>query len=637
MPGLCGIISRTEDLQRSLKVFRRVHAINGVQFSEAFYESDEALIANFMLDWLEGSRVQPGRITGSRSALMLEGEIYNSSELSRKRSSADSAICHTLLKMYLDSGPDFVKQLDGEFNIVIYEADSRKLTILTDHIASYPLYFYEHSNGFLFGSEKKALLAIAHEGRDVDPVGLLQLVMHQHNLQDRTYMKGIKRLRPASKLTVEGGRVTVSTYDEIVLDQQNRVNANDLLEEWRDKLEVATAKRIRNKNRLLFSLSAGLDSRAVACAIDRNSRPILARTAGIADSYEVRYAKEIAARLGFGHFIENPADHMYSDGVHKIVWRTEGEIQFRHAVSIFTHSVMKSYGDHFIGGWLGDVSSGAHLRPFIFLPINRGDFVDTVFERYLLHKEAELRSIFNPEFLAEHLPAVKEAFHESFDPYKDVSNPRAYELWDLYNRQTRMIISSMPVDSHLFGKVRPFFDRSYLKFAMSIPLRFRVGQSLYKSMIYRMGPEIRSVPNANTNTRLRAMPIANFADFLWSSTMLVTGKAIKRVRPEFKRPIELKSPLNLASITRNDYGLHQIVLDFVNSSNFDSHIFDRAGILHALKRHYNGQADLSVLICILVTFSVALPYFVYEKVERCPAEAEPLGNLGVRQPSADRV
>ena len=319
MPGLCGVVSRTEDLQRAMQLFRRVHAIAGVQFSETSYLADACLIANFGLGCLEGARVQPGRIAGSRSALMLEGEIYNSSELSRKSSSDESAICRTLLKMYLDNGPDFVKDLDGEFNIVIYEADSGKLTILNDHIASYPLYFCERSDGFLFGSEKKALLTVAHEGRDIDPVGLLQLFMHQHNLQDRTFMKGIKRLPPASKLTFKDGRVLVSTFNEIALDVQDTANANDLLEEWRDKLEVATAKRIRNKDRLLFSLSAGLDSRAVACSIDRNSRPIWARTAGKADSYEVRYAKEIAERLGFGHIIENPSDHVYSDAVHKVV------------------------------------------------------------------------------------------------------------------------------------------------------------------------------------------------------------------------------------------------------------------------------------------------------------------------------
>ena len=37
-----------------------------------------------------------------------------------------------------------------------------------------------------------------------------------------------------------------------------------------------------------------------------------------------------------------------------------------------------------------------------------------------------------------------------------------HQVWDLYHRQTRMTVAAAPVDSHVFQRVSPFFDRQYL-------------------------------------------------------------------------------------------------------------------------------------------------------------------------------
>jgi hypothetical protein len=64
----------------------------------------------------------------------------------------------------------------------------------------------------------------------------------------------------------------------------------------------------------------------------------------------------------------------------------------------------------------------------------------------------------------------------------------------------------------------------------------------------------------------------------------------------------------------------------VGSSSFDENIFNRGGIVDMLQRHYSRQADHSVLLGILATWSVALTYFVYDKVDSCPVAAEPYAN-----------
>ena len=624
MPGLCGIVSDARDARLYIDVFRRVHALSGIELFETSHVSDGCALANFSPLRPQSSYAQPGRVKGSNAILMLEGEIYNYRSLSsRAEHSAHQTLCDTLLGLYLDEGPDFVERLDGEFNIVIFEAASKKVTILNDHLGSNPMYYWRRPSGFLFGSEKKALLAADDGRRDIDPIGLLQPFVHQHNIEDRTFIDGLKRLPPSTRLTFADGRVETCSYAGLAYEEDPPTRASEAIEKWQYLLAAATRKRLLDKDRLIFSLSAGLDSRAIACLIDRDKRPIHARTWGGPESDEVRYATEIARRLNFLHVIENPSDYVLSDGIAKIVWRTEGEIDFLHGLSLYNHKRMKEDGDHVIGGWLGDISSGGHIRPFMLLPMQRQRLVERIFEWYSASGVGLVKSVFASQFLDTYLPIVKESFIRSYDRFLDAPNPTAHELWDLRNRQTRQTVSSMPVDSHLFAKVRPFFDRAYLKLVMSLPVRLRIGQTLYKSIIYNTGSEIRSIPNANTGVRLYRTPMSNSVGYAQAAAAGVTRKVLRRLNARLGRQGAHKTQNDLAFQVRRDERIAQMIREFIESDSFDESIFNKNGILRMLDQHYTGAVDRSVPICILATWAIVLPLFVYGNVESCPSDAEP--------------
>jgi hypothetical protein len=322
--------------------------------------------------------------------------------------------------------------------------------------------------------------------------------------------------------------------------------------------------------------------------------------------------------------IENPEDYVLSSGIRKIVWRTEGEVDFLHALSLFTHKRMKKVGDHVIGGWLGDISSGAHIRPFMLLPMNRRNFLEKIFYWYKRFDDRILARIFAQEFLSTYLPPVKDAFLDSYGRFANVPNPTAHELWDLRNRQTRQTISSMPVDSHLFSKVRPFFDRSYLEHLLSMPIRWRIGQTLYKTLIFEAGPEIRDVPNSNTKVRLYGSPMLNFGGYMRSMFGGATRKIAKHVRSKSRATNLHCQAGSLASLVIGDQGIGGLVTEFVNSDQCDDSVFNRNGILGLLDEHYAGIANHAELICLIATWSAALEYFIYETEDTCPPSAEPI-------------
>lgn len=275
-----------------------------------------------------------------------------------------------------------------------------------------------------------------------------------------------------------------------------------------------------------------------------------------------------------------------------------------------------------MGGWLGDISSGGHLRPFMFRPSRRDAFVQTVYRWYARYRYEDLSNVFNRNFLDANLAQVGEAFVDSYRPYSGVSNPRAHELWDLYNRQARMTVSSMPTDSHMFGKIRPFFDREYLDFVMSVPMRWRIGQNLYKAMIHEIGPEIRGIPYANTDMPLARTPAGNMIGYVRAAVAGSGRKALRRLRPSYRSALQKRAAMDLGSRVRDDAGLRQLIETFLSSKSFDSSIFDAARIRQMLASHYAGRSDHSLLISIVATTFVALEFFYYRSVDQFPAHAQ---------------
>ena len=364
MPGLAGLVSRSlplRDPDQTLETLKQVGMISGVTYLYRPFHSDHAVILNTLTGLLSPSPNQPASDPTGNVFMFLEGEIFNLQELKNYSDrNGDSSPCDILLSLYLKRGNDFINLVNGEFNIVIYQKTEERLLIFTDHIASKPMYFMEQDDSLLFGSEKKFILSLLNNSPTIDPVGLLQIVAHRFNLDDRTFLNGVKRLLPGTRLTYQQGKLDVTRYQVLTFNvPERRPCIDELVDEWGDRLKEATRLRLQGKERIVLFLSAGLDSRAIACAMPRDFRPISSRTRGVDGSLQATLAGEIADRLGFDHYQEDPQGTSYAGIIPKIAWRTECETHFMNGLSMSNHAAIKLQGDFIAGGWLGDASSGA--------------------------------------------------------------------------------------------------------------------------------------------------------------------------------------------------------------------------------------------------------------------------------------
>ena len=98
--------------------------------------------------------------------VVFNGEIYNFPELRHDlEARGHQFYTHTdtevIVHLYEEMGADCIKKLRGMFAIALYDFRNNVLLLARDRMGKKPLYYALHRGRLLFGSEMKALLALA--------------------------------------------------------------------------------------------------------------------------------------------------------------------------------------------------------------------------------------------------------------------------------------------------------------------------------------------------------------------------------------------------------------------------------------------------------------------------------------------
>ncbi|MBK6898650.1 MAG: hypothetical protein IPH09_05060 [bacterium] len=273
MPGISGIIDTVgsladrDSLRRGCEL---VHELEGIRLHHVSATTADCVIV-LTSTGLQRPPSDCLTVDNSRGTrLVLHGEIFNERDL---RSLAGEAVRAgdplgaVLLCLFGKFGAGFIQRVNGEFTIAILQEREGRLLVFSDHLASKPFYYATRGTALVFGSEKKSILPLLGHAASLDPVGLLQVFVHSHNVGQRTFIREISSQPPASVLEYDHGRLRLTRYTGIPAARGLPTSTGSLIEAWCEQLAGATQRRLDGKTRVALSLSGGLDSRAVAAAI----------------------------------------------------------------------------------------------------------------------------------------------------------------------------------------------------------------------------------------------------------------------------------------------------------------------------------------------------------------------------------
>ena len=279
---------------------------------------------------------QPMATDDGSVLVVFNGEIYNHPVLREELRSQGFAFrgrsdTEVLLKAYLAWGESCLTRLNGMFAFAIWDARTGRTLLVRDPLGIKPLYWARASEGVLYASELKALLAHPGISRAVDPVALQAYMTFLWAPGATTMLKSVRKLPPGHALAVVGGEVRrLWQYADVPMPPAAFELAAP--SEWaarlRQTLRGAVRRQLVADVEVGAFLSGGVDSSSVVALAsqERDTSAFRCYTIDLGRhpdregfSDDLPYARRVANRLG-ASLTEIPVTVGAADRLSDLVW-----------------------------------------------------------------------------------------------------------------------------------------------------------------------------------------------------------------------------------------------------------------------------------------------------------------------------
>jgi len=271
MCGIAGWVAYDRDLRRDQETIGRMTATmtnRGPDASGTWVRRHVALGHRRLavIDLVGGAQPMSVQRADGTVAMVYSGEAYNFKELRQQleahghrfRTSSDTEV---VLRGYLEWGDNVAEHLNGMYALAIWDERDDRLVLIRDRMGIKPLYYYPTSDGVLFGSEPKAILANGLARPEVDAAGLRRMLA-PIGVTGGSPWKGIAEIEPGTVLTVRRSGVSTRTYWKLPA-MPHQDDKDTTVDTVKAMLTDAVNRQLVADVPLGVLLSGGLDSSSI--------------------------------------------------------------------------------------------------------------------------------------------------------------------------------------------------------------------------------------------------------------------------------------------------------------------------------------------------------------------------------------
>jgi asparagine synthase (glutamine-hydrolysing) len=330
--------------------------------------------------------MQPIHNEDGSVVLICNGEIFNYIELRKEliqkgHQFATGSDVEVIVHLYEEHGMEFLNMLNGQFAFALYDRKTRSLFCARDHLGIIPFFYTKTDNGFIFGSEIKAILKHPDAPRAVDVIGLDQVLTFAGLISPRTMFRDICSLENGHYLKIDAyGTLRKHEYWDLVYPEQH-IDLPIHDEEWyADQLEslfeASLKLRLRSDVPVGVYLSGGLDSSMISMKM-RHLQPAMAIDAFSIDFVESGLSESVYQRL--------VADRSNATLNQKTFFYDDISQRLKHAVYHCECPIKETYNTASLS--LSESARGAGIKVIL-----SGEGSDEFFAGYVGYRFDKLRS-----------------------------------------------------------------------------------------------------------------------------------------------------------------------------------------------------------------------------------------------------
>lgn len=479
--------------------------------------------------------IQPAVSDDEKIAVVFNGEIFNYTSIrddliSQGIKFNTASEVETLLHLYKRYGVEFIKHLNGQFAIAVFDQRSDTLILARDPFGIRPLFWSMKQGQLGFASEIKALQQYLQSGLGIDRESLLETMQFWTVTGDKTSFQGVKQIPPGHYLVLHNKKIALESYWTPPFtspsDSLKLANESEYFEAFQSEFSASVARQRMADVEVGCYVSGGIDSSAVACELTSQIGASNLKTFSIAfndDEYDESDAqKRLLDSLGLSNTSITLNGGDIAKVFQKVVWHAEAPL-FRTAPAplyLLAEQVKKSGikvvmtgegSDEMLLGY--DIFREAKIRRFWarnpeskwrghlmkrlyqYLPQYKNpryfnlllDFYRSTLTSDSQHYALALRWA-NGRAMLPNLSADMQKLAQSFDPvnelekwlpssYSTVNDIEKTQCIELMTLLPNYLLSSQGDRMSLAHSVEgryPYLDLEFVKFAFSLPQNIKL-------------------------------------------------------------------------------------------------------------------------------------------------------------------
>lgn len=453
-----------------------------------------------IIDLSEHGR-QPMHSADGRYAMTYNGEVYNFPALREElekmgyafRSQSDSEV---VVNAFHAWGKAAVSRFNGMFAFAIWDARERRLTLVRDRYGVKPLYWAQFGNVFLFGSEQKAILAHPAAKRTLDESALVEYFTFQNIFTDKTLLKGIHLLPPASIAEISSGvgnSLKIERYWDYHFAEPTKPASP---EEYREELDwlmrQAVKRQLVTDVELGSYLSGGMDSGTLTALGAMEFPYIKTFTCGFdmssASGLELGFDERVKAEAMSAKFRTEHYEMVLKAGdmeraLDKVAYHIEEPRVGQSYPNFYASKLASKFVKVVLSGAGGDELFGGYPWRY-YRAVNCQDFDDYADQYYQfwnrLVDESDTAALFAPLGADARAVDPRAIFKGVFEHHDNaLERPEDYINHSLYFEAKTFLHGLFVVDdklsmAHSLETRVPFMDNDLVDFAMRCPVSMKL-------------------------------------------------------------------------------------------------------------------------------------------------------------------